>query len=256
MFLLEEIYSTKSHCFFSLLLTTLPIFIVFILFMKNFTTLTLFHFNSNRFWAFKQMGIAPFTFHEIEGLVFSKLMGTGAGAGFSLFPDFSTYAFLGVWESEANAQAFFESSNFIKEYKKRTNKIRILSLRPLHSSGKWSGENPFGPNVAKEDMPHGKIAIITRATLRWNRLLSFWAAVPKASKAIEAASGVHFYKGIGEWPFIQQATISIWENLDAVHTFAYKGKAHSEIVKNTRKKKWYKEDLFSRFELLNDVTYE
>mgnify|MGYP000067419293 CR=1 FL=1 len=143
-----------------------------------------------------------------------------------------------------------------KCYKKRTNKIRTLSLRPLHSSGKWSGENPFRTNVAKEDMPHGKIAIITRATLRWNRLLSFWAAVPKASKAIEEASGVHFYKGIGEWPFIQQATISIWENLDAVHTFAYKGKAHSEIVKNTRKKKWYKEDLFSRFELLNDVTYE
>ncbi|MDO7569128.1 MAG: DUF3291 domain-containing protein, partial [Flavobacteriaceae bacterium] len=100
------------------------------------------------------------------------------------------------------------------------------------------------------------IAIITRATLRWNRLLSFWAAVPKASKAIEAAKGVHFYKGIGEWPFIQQATISIWENLEAVHTFAYKGKAHSKIVKDTRKKKWYKEDLFSRFELLNDVTYE
>ena len=52
------------------------------------------------------------------------------------------------------------------------------------------------------------------------------------------------------------STSNNWENLDAVHAFAYKGKAHSEIVKNTRKKKWYKEDLFSRFELLNDVTYE
>ena len=183
-------------------------------------------------------------------------MGTGAGAGFSLFPDFSTYAFLGVWESEQAAQAFFETSTFFQEYKERTKKIRTLSLRPLHSSGKWSGENPFGSNLPKADMPTGKIAIITRATLRWNRLLSFWAAVPKASKAIEEAVGVSFYKGIGEWPFVQQATISIWDNLDAVHTFAYKGKAHSQIVKKTRKKKWYKEDLFSRFELLEDRTYE
>lgn len=224
--------------------------------MENFTTLSLFYFKSHKFWAFKQMGIAPFSFNKIKGLQFSKLMGTGAGAGFSLFPDFSTYAFLGVWESEQAAQAFFETSTFFQEYKERTKKIRTLSLRPLHSSGKWSGENPFGSNLPKADMPTGKIAIITRATLRWNRLLSFWAAVPKASKAIEEAVGVSFYKGIGEWPFVQQATISIWDNLDAVHTFAYKGKAHSQIVKKTRKKKWYKEDLFSRFELLEDRTYE
>ena len=31
---------------------------------------------------------------------FFKLMGTGGGNGFSLKPDFGTYAFLGVWESK------------------------------------------------------------------------------------------------------------------------------------------------------------
>ena len=62
------------------------------------------------------------------------------------------------------------------------------------------------------------------------------------------------YKGIGEWPFIQQATISIWDNSKSINEFAYKDKIHSDIVKATRKKKWYKEDLFSRFNLISDKT--
>ena len=85
-------------------------------------------------------------------------------------------------------------------------------------------------------------------------MFSFWRAVPAASKAIIQAKGVSFYKGIGEWPFIQQATVSIWENFEAVNTFAYKGKQHATIVRKTREKKWYKEDLFSRFYLLSDTT--
>jgi hypothetical protein len=44
--------------------------------------------------------------------------------------------------------------------------------------------------------------------------------------------------------------------MNAVQNFAYKQKAHADIVKETRKKKWYKEDLFSRFELLEDIIHE
>jgi len=224
--------------------------------MENYTTVTLFHFKSNKFWALKQMGIVPYSFNEVQGLLFAKLMGTGAGSGFSLAPDFSTYAFLGVWENQQVASVFFEKSSLMKKYKKKAIKIRTLSLKPIQSHGKWDGINPFETKTKNKEIPKGKIAIITRATLRWNRLLSFWAAVPRASKAIEQAVGVNFYKGIGELPFIQQATISIWDNIEAVQNFAYKEKAHSDIVKDTRKKKWYKEDLFSRFELLEDFIHE
>ena len=79
-------------------------------------------------------------------------------------------------------------------------------------------------------------------------------AVPFASRAINKAKGVLFYKGIGEWPFIQQATISIWDNFEAVNMFAYKNFQHAKIVKKTRQNKWYKEDLFSRFYLISDKT--
>ena len=81
--------------------------------------------------------------------------------------------------------------------------------------------------------------------------MEFWKSVPKASLAIKNAEGVEWFKGIGEWPFIQQATFSVWDNLESVKNFAYNKGAHSEIVKKTKKRNWYSEDLFARFEILH-----
>jgi hypothetical protein len=122
-------------------------------------------------------------------------------------------------------------------------------LNPIHSHGKWDGVNPFkGKNVPVDKS--NKIAIITRATLNFGKLFEFWKSVPKASNAIKNASGVIWFKGIGELPFIQQATFSIWDNVESVIDFAYKNKNHAEIVKKTRQRNWYKEDLFVRFEII------
>ena len=143
------------------------------------------------------------------------------------------------------------------EYIEKASSQRELVLSPVNSHGKWSGSNPFKTqeeSKANFKDSNLKAVVITRATLRWNRLLSFWKAVPKASRAIINAQGVSYFKGIGELPFIQQATVSIWESFDAVNTFAYKGKEHATIVKETKQKKWYKEDLFSRFFLISDTT--
>jgi hypothetical protein len=131
-----------------------------------------------------------------------------------------------------------------------------LILTPIASHGKWGGINPFEQEQSiRNKLNLGrKAVVITRASLRWSRLISFWLSVPAASKAIQNASGVQYYKGIGEWPFIQQATLSIWDDFDSVNSFAYKGKQHADIVKKTRSKKWYKEDLFSRFYLVSDKT--
>ena len=74
--------------------------------MAGLTTITFFKFHKNKFWAFSQMALLPRKIKKIEGLRFFKLMGTGGGNGFSLKPDFSTYAFLGVWESEIAAENF------------------------------------------------------------------------------------------------------------------------------------------------------
>jgi hypothetical protein len=222
--------------------------------MTQVTTLTLFSFKTNKFWAFQQMGVAPLRLKNIEGLKFYKFLGTGGGQGFSLRPDFSTYAFLGVWEDLSFYQNCLQKHPIFKTYQEKATSQRDLILNAVKSHGKWSGQNPFKTKPGLEAKGNQKAVVITRATLHWNRLFSFWKAVPAASKAIETAQGVQYYKGIGEWPFIQQATISIWDDFEAVNTFAYKDRAHADIVKKTKQMNWYKEDLFSRFHLISDTT--
>ena len=203
------------------------------------------------------MGIAAGKLKSVEGLQFFKFLGTGGGSGFSLSPDFSTYAFLGVWNDRSQYNDCMNEHPVFLQYKKKASSQRELVLSPVNSHGKWSGKNPFKTQENQKSRfedSNLKAVVITRATLRWNRLLSFWKAVPAASRAINNAQGVSYFKGIGELPFIQQATVSIWESFEAVNTFAYKGKEHATIVKETKQKKWYKEDLFSRFFLISDTT--
>ena len=55
-------------------------------------------------------------------LLFFKLLGTGAGSGFSLYPDFSTYAVLCVWENEL----------FAREFIHRSEHCKLISLKALY----------------------------------------------------------------------------------------------------------------------------
>lgn len=190
---------------------------------------------------------------KTPGLKFYKLLGTGAGAGFSLFPDFSTYSILCVWDDSKSANDFINNSEHSIKISKKAFSRNDYFLKPIKSHGKWDGINPFNVNDSKFDK-NKSVAIITRATLNFTKLIEFWNSVPKASNAIKNAKGVLWFKGIGELPFIQQATFSIWENLESVTNFAYKDLNHSDIVKKTKKRKWYKEDLFSRFVIIDKKT--
>ena len=144
----------------------------------------------------------------------------------------------------------FISTPIFIDYQRKANTQRDLVLGNINSHGFWDKKNPFkGESYNSKSEVNKKIVVITRATLRWNRLLSFWNAVPRASKAIKNAKGVLYYKGIGEWPFIQQATISIWDNFKSINDFAYKDKIHSDIVKVTRKKSGIKR-IFSQDSIL------
>ena len=104
----------------------------------------------------------------------------------------------------------------------------------------------------KEDIKsknNNKSGVITRGKIKLSKQIDFWLNVSSASDAIKNANGVEFYKGIGELPLLSQATFSVWKNHKSISDFAYKNKAHSEIIKKTRDRKWYSEDLFARFEI-------
>jgi hypothetical protein len=106
-------------------------------------------------------------------------------------------------------------------------------------------------------MPHmtneieGKIAVLTRATIRLSKLKSFWKSVPDVSAQMQDAKGLIASFGIGEIPFIKQATLSIWEDVESMKTFAYQMKAHQTVIQKTRKENWYSEEMFTRFEVIS-----
>ena len=56
---------------------------------------------SARWWAFVQMGWGPGRFRSVPGLRHVRMLGSGAGNGFSIWPNFGVYGWLGVWEDRA-----------------------------------------------------------------------------------------------------------------------------------------------------------
>jgi hypothetical protein len=55
---------------------------------------------------------------------------------------------------------------------------------------------------------------------------------------------------VGEWPVIQQATLSLWKSQGAMMHYAYHSAEHAEVVRRTRTENWYAEELFCRFKPL------
>lgn len=185
-------------------------------------------------------------------MLFYKLLGSGKGRGFSPFPDWSTYAMLQVWESEKAADQFFADHALAKKYQSKTDELWTVYMRSIMAKGKWSGGNPFEPST-KLDVENKFIAVITRATIRVNRLWQFWRYVPTSEEPLTSSEGLIYTKGIGEVPILQMATFSIWQDLHSVQQFAYRSKEHHTAIEKTRQLDWYKEELFSRFQPYRSV---
>lgn len=221
---------------------------------EQIVTITFFRFAGfkNKFWAFSMMqnahkGIGGIT----PGLSFYKVLGSGGEDGFSWKPNFSVYGLLCVWVNVDFANRFFEQAPIFNEYKQRSAEHFTTYMTAIQSHGKWSGVQPF--LSSSNSVAAGKIAVITRATIRPGKLLYFWRKVAGVSQSLKSYEGKRFSIGIGEWPIIQQATFSIWDSFEAMTSYAYKNPMHEKVIRLTRKKNWYKEELFARFQPVMEV---
>ena len=192
------------------------------------------------------MRLLPPVLHKQAGLSFSKMLGTGAGQGFSVKPDWSVYVVLGVWEDKVDYNNWLHSDAF-QELKSQSDGQMEIVMNPYLSKGTWNGKSPFIANQKEQNSD--LMGVITRASIKPSRLFSFWKEVPKVSKVISQQSSLLFQKGMGEWPLIEQATFSIWDAEAAMRDFAYKQKEHAKVVKLTRKLDWYSEEQFTRFNI-------
>ena len=182
---------------------------------------------------------------NVDGLSFYKILGSGAKNGFSAIPNFGTYILLCVWESENQSETFFAENNFFKEYQERSSEHMTVYMHSAEVHGTWDEKQPFQKNAELAmDKP---IIVLTRARIRFRKLLSFWSRVGSVSQSLENYEGLVLSIGVGEWPLIQQATISIWKTQQEMMDYAYKNPKHREVVLLTRKLNWYKEEMFARF---------
>lgn len=214
------------------------------------TTVYFFRFRgvANKWWAFKQMPMSKAELKQVDGQYFGKLMGSGGGEGFSVFPDFSTYVLLQTWENEEAARAFFDGHGYFQEMAAHSNQRCVLFLRAFMSKGSWGGQNPFVGQKGQENPP--VLGVLTRARIKPKLMHRFWVEVPQVSREVYQQPARLFSKGIGEWPLVEQATFSLWNSQQLMQDFAYQQKEHKRIVQKTRKLNWYSEELFARFELL------
>ena len=211
------------------------------------TTLTLFGYDSSsaKTWAFLQMGLAGFELAKTPGLRFWKLLGSGEGGGFSLKPNFSRYGLFAVWDTPEAANHFFNESKLMQKYRRRAAEIWTIKMLPTKAHGLWSKKNPFSALAeTKLDAP---VAVLTRARIHTTKLRRFWAHVPATSAEIAKAENLIASIGIGEAPFVRQATFSLWRDEQSMQNFAYKSPIHRETIRKTRAEHWYAEELFARF---------
>lgn len=195
-------------------------------------------------WAgFLSMAIFRLPLWLSKKLSFYKLMGCGKNGTFDKTPDWRQWALLTA--SASNHAGY--TPRFIQAWWALFKVERWeLQLAPIEGHGTWDGQQVFG-TLPKQTDYDGPIGILTRATIRLSQLGRFWSHVDAIANQMAGAEGFVTSVGIGEVPWVKQATFSIWESKTAMKAFAYKMKEHADVVKKTHQEKWYSEDMFVRF---------
>jgi len=180
-----------------------------------------------------------------KGCSFWQLLGSGKNGTFSLNPDWQQWGLFAVWDDRQSFDEFYTDSFVSRWWDKYGCEKWSILCEPLQSHGQWESKEPFGKvNIQGYE---GPVIVLTRATLRFNRLKNFWSNVNEVSDLMRRSHGYIMSLGIGERPVYRQATFSIWNSLNDVKAFAYGSKEHSQVIRKTRDEGWYSEELFARF---------
>jgi hypothetical protein len=198
-------------------------------------------------WAVFRMALDRRALKRNPAIKFWKLLGTGKGETFT--PKDADPKRWGLLITiEESALVDFESSRLMKRWNSNSESQFAATLKTIAVHGKWSGKNPFKPEVAPIDW-NGKVVAITRARIKWRKNFLFWRSVPPVTASLKAAPGLVKAIGIGEAPIGLQGTFSIWEDPKTISYFAYRGEAHKAAIAATAREKWYAEEMFARFAL-------
>ncbi len=174
------------------------------------------------------------------GVRFAKMLGTGRGFGVTE-ADLTRWAKLTCWATPGVDPVADGWARIATET------LRI-DLRPIASTGRWSGRQPFGAPTPSRYA--GPVAALTRARLAPTKAPVFWKAVPPVEAELHGSPGLRAAVAVGEAPIGLQGTFSLWESAEAMRAFAYGSPAHERAVADTARVGWYAEELFARFAVI------
>ena len=156
-------------------------------------------------------------------------MGCGKNGTFDKTPDWRQWAFLTIDSNCLTTNHQPTINNFLKKWFNFFHaEVLTIVLQPIEGHGTWDGKQVFG-NLPKQTDYEGLIAVLTRATIRLNKLKNFWANVDAVASQMLGAKGFVTSFGIGEVPFIKQATFSIWDSKTDMKNFAYNLHQHKHV---------------------------
>jgi hypothetical protein len=195
-------------------------------------------------FALFRMAIDRTFLRRTKEVAFAKMLGCGKGETFTpRDADPTRWGCLVVIPENQLAQ--LDSSKTVKAWRKKSvSEFRVV-LDPIASTGMWSKQKPFEPSAPTNF--DGQVVAITRARIKATQTMRFFKSVPPVTASLHSSPGLISTIGIGEAPIGLQGTFSLWESMQAIKDFAYKGAAHQKAIAQTSEFDWYAEELFARF---------
>ena len=199
---------------------------------------------SNIAFALFRMAIDRTLLRRTKGVSFAKMLGCGKGETFTPSDADPTRWGCLVVISQSELATLDGSTTITKWRSKYTAEFRVL-IYPIASTVMWSKQKPFEPSAPANFQ--GQVVAITRARIKASQTMRFFKSVPPVTASLHSSPGLISTIGIGEAPIGLQGTFSLWESMQAIKDFAYKGAAHQKAIAQTSEFDWYAEELFARF---------
>ncbi len=214
------------------------------------------HLPQHRAWAWLRMARGPSVLRDVPGLRFAKVMGSGEDGGFGLRPSGTHQGLICMFGRPEQAQAFLDSP-LVAAYRARARQWWSALMAVTDSRGSWDGcgwglTDPSWALAAAGQpatLPTGRVAAITRASIRPSRVTSFWRRAPATQTQLRDADGCELAIGLGEAPLLRQCTFSLWRDAAAMEAYARSG-AHGRAAASAYRHDFFSESLFVRMSVL------
>jgi len=174
------------------------------------------------------------------------MLGSGYEGGFGLRPSRSRQGVFAVFSNLAAADEFVEFSELATTYRQRSDEFCAIKLRAWSCRGSWDGTELAPSARAPRANASGPIAALTRASIQLHKAPAFWRLAPPTQTALETASGCQLAVGLGEAPFLRQATFTIWDDVASMDAYARSG-AHLNSIQAAHEQQFFSESMFVRF---------